>query len=58
MRPACTTPEHGPSLRVGSFFSAQFKTIASRRDQEEGGELDSHKEASPEKTKSGEVMLG
>ena len=30
----------------------------SRRDQEEGGELDSHEEASPEEIKSGEVVLG
>ena len=30
----------------------------SRRDQEEGGELDSHEEASPEETKSREVELG
>ena len=30
----------------------------SRRDQEEGGELDSHEEASPEEIKSKEVVLG
>ena len=30
----------------------------SRRDQEEGGELDSHEEASPEEIKSREVVLG
>ena len=30
----------------------------SRRDQEEGGELDSHEEASPEELKSREVVLG
>ena len=29
-----------------------------RRDQEEGGELDSHEEASPEEIKSREVVLG
>ena len=29
----------------------------SRRDQEEGGELDSHEEVSPEEIKSGEVEL-
>ena len=29
-----------------------------RRDQEEGGELDSHEEASPEEMKSREVVLG
>ena len=29
-----------------------------RRDQEEGGELDSHEEASPEELKSMEVELG
>ena len=30
----------------------------SKRDQEEGGELDSHEEASPEEMKSREVVLG
>ena len=30
----------------------------SRRDEEEGGELDSHEEASPEEIKSREVVLG
>ena len=30
----------------------------SRRDQEEGAELDSHKEVSPEEIKSREVVLG
>ena len=30
----------------------------SRRDQKEGGELDSHEEASPEEMKSREVVLG
>ena len=30
----------------------------SRRDQQEGGELDSHEEASPEEMKSREVVLG
>ena len=30
----------------------------SRRDQEEGGELESHEEASPEEIKSREVVLG
>ena len=30
----------------------------SRRDQEEGGELDSHEEASPQEIKSREVELG
>ena len=30
----------------------------SRRDQEEGGELDSHEEVSPEEIKSREVELG
>ena len=30
----------------------------SRRDQEEGGELDSHEEVSPEEIKSREVVLG
>ena len=29
-----------------------------RRDQEEGGELDSHEEVSPEEIKSREVVLG
>ena len=30
----------------------------SRRDEEEGGELDSHEEVRPEETKSREVELG
>ena len=30
----------------------------SRRDQEKGGELDSHEEASPEEIKSREAVLG
>ena len=30
----------------------------SRRDQEEGGELDPHEEVSPEEIRSGEVVLG
>ena len=30
----------------------------SKRDQEEGGELDSHEEASPEEIKSRDVVLG
>ena len=33
-------------------------TAESRRDEEEGGELDSHEEASPEEIKSREVVLG
>ena len=32
--------------------------MESRRDQEEGGELDSQEEASPEEIKSREVVLG
>ena len=32
-------------------------SLESRRDPEEGGELDSHKEASPEEIKSREVVL-
>ena len=32
--------------------------IQSRRDQEKGGELDSHEEVSPEEIKSREVVLG
>ena len=32
--------------------------LESRRVQEEGGELDSHEEASPEEIKSREVVLG
>ena len=36
-----------------------LSTAESRRDQEEGGELDSHEEASPEREmKSREVVLG
>ena len=34
------------------------KKTESRRDQEEGGELDSQEEVSPEETKSREVVLG
>ena len=44
------------SLRVHAFYSVSTE---SRRDQEEGGELDSHEEAaSPEEIKSWEVELG
>ena len=35
-----------------------MKHRESRRDQEEGGELDSHEEASSEEIKSREVVLG
>ena len=35
-----------------------FYPTESRRDQEEGGELDSHEEASPEEIKNREVVLG
>ena len=35
-----------------------LKKTEFRQDQEEGGELDSNKEASPEETKSREVVLG
>ena len=35
-----------------------FRERVSRRDQEQGGELDSHEEASPEEIKSREVVLG
>ena len=34
------------------------KSEESRRDQEEGGEVDSHEEASPEEIKTREVVLG
>ena len=36
----------------------QSITTESRRDQQEGGELDSQEEASPEQIKSREVVLG
>ena len=35
-----------------------YNLFESRRDQEEGGELDSHEEASPEEIKRREVVLG
>ena len=44
---------HGPVyIYIGSKHIKD-----SRRDQEEGGELDSQEEASPEETKSREVVL-
>ena len=40
------------------FSSFSQHSTESRRDQEEGGERDSHEEASPEEIKSREVVLG
>ena len=39
------------------MFTAERRK-ESRRDQEEGGELDSHEEGSPEEIKSREMVLG
>ena len=54
-------PPFSPSL-ISLMVSVDVKhhvyLSESRRDQEEGGELDSHEEASPEETKSREVALG
>ena len=62
MRPACTTPDlTRAQLQSGPFSRlrlVQSKTIESRRDQEEGGELDFDEEVSPEEIKSREVVLG
>ena len=43
-------------LKTTTFI--QTTLTESRRDQEEGGELDSHEEASPEEIKNREVVLG
>ena len=40
------------------IIGAAIATIESRQDQEEGGDLDSQEEASPEEIKSREVVLG
>ena len=53
-------------MKFGAFPQRMFKRVPlgssvlseSRRDQEEGGELDSHEEASPEEIKNREVVLG
>ena len=45
------------SFKKKSFKPAGEET-ESRRDQEEGGELDPHEEVSPEEIKSREVELG
>ena len=41
-----------------SFEPFYIQQSPARRDQEEGGELDSQEEASPEESKSREVVLG
>ena len=41
-----------------AYFSIHIHITESRRDQEEGGELDCQEEASPEEIKSREVVLG
>ena len=43
------------TICIGHF---QIQGTESRRDQEEGGELYSYEEASPEEIKSREVVLG
>ena len=53
-------------MKFGAFPQRMFKRVPlgssvlseSRRDQEEGGELDSHEEASPEEIKNRETVLG
>ena len=44
--------------RFSSSSSSSSSSSESRRDQDEGGELDSHEEASPVEIKSREVVLG
>ena len=44
-----------PNIKVGCSLHAASE---SRRDQEEGCELDSHEEPSPEEIKSMEMVLG
>ena len=43
---------------LASVDVKQHESAESRQDQEEGGELDSNKEASPEEIKSREMVLG
>ena len=43
---------------ITTLFPHLLKKTESRRDHEEGDELDSQEEASPEETKSREVVLG
>ena len=53
-------------MKFGAFPQRMFKRVPlgssvlseSRRDQEEGGELDSHEEASPEEIKNRVMVLG
>ena len=44
--------------RSFNFFFTRHSNTQSRRDQEEGDELDSQKEASPDEIKSKEVVVG
>ena len=46
------------SLNVYFGLCESHVSAESRRDQDKGGELDSHEEASPEEIKSREVVLG
>ena len=48
----------GKCLRAWTCVYRSKPSCESRRDQEEGGELDSQEEASPEEIKSREVVLG
>ena len=50
-------PESGEQLYIKAINNNKNLT-ESRRVQEDGGELDSHEEASPEEIKSREVVLG
>ena len=45
-------------LYKSDYYPPQSYICESRRDEEEGGELDSQEEASPEEIKSREVVLG
>ena len=60
MSPSCLKWRGGGHPFFSSFASSFSQhSTESRRDQEEGGELDSHEEAtSPEEIKSREVVLG
>ena len=54
----CRHPQTLNDLAICHKEQHNFRATESRRDQEEGGELDSHEEASPEEIKSREVVLG
>ena len=53
-----TTWIPAPSLLPPSYSAVEKRRTTDRRDQEEGGELDSYEEAGPEEIKSREVVLG